>query len=655
MQDSHLHRLHDAIHGPIDYATYGSSQFAEAVQSILASQYMGRLKRVKQLGFVSKNHLSASHDRYTHSIGTMVMMKSLVGRLKQHNAFNRSDCNILADLAGAFPDAFRDLDPRSRLMKLEEHLLLAALTQDMGELPYSAATSGLFEPHHSLVQAVGNGAGIQLQGLEPKAVFTLAALQELFNQPQLESFDLGLVAFLVSGRLAGGDNPSGGLAAVRQMMDGAVDADRLDYVHRDAFHALGLRRDPETVVASLSHFDADGPIFTDSGPVADFFAMRASLWSSIYLHPATRFRTILLRTVLRDVIKQVNKGVSARHLAIAQGGVQLEEFVGLDDLVIDRTLEEAVQPGNLRLTNGRAMEAARILARDCAGYVYYWVGSQEEKRIEPPLIEYEKLPNSLFWDTYSDYDSHQLYELNSVRVEVEHYKFLAPLMPLEDCSGPFNVMLKENISGLPMPGYVTIFKPSRAEPKSVWRNIEAMAEDGSLHGVIMGAATLHELSFEPDTRNVPGFEGPNLLISFAFEDIEIVTRICVELARRRQRYFCLLDRFEGLGATPRQNSVKAVRDADAVLLLYSTAYAAKAKDLPNENLNAEVLEMTFRKRDDPDFRIIPLSTVPFSQMKDGLPWRNLGFDDGQVPMVGDPINADSPDTIREALDRAKLR
>jgi hypothetical protein len=575
--------------------------------------------------------------------------------LKQNNAFGRNDCNILRDVEGAFPDAFQGLDPHLQLMKLEEHLLLAALTQDIGELPYNAATSELVEPHPSLVRAVGNAAGIRLDGLEPKAIFTLAALQELFSQPVLGSFDLALVAFLVSGKLAATQNLSGGLAAVRQMMDGAVDADRLDYVHRDAFHALGLRRDPESVVGSLSYFDADGPVFSDSGPVADFFAMRASLWSSIYLHPATRFRTILLRTVLRDVINQANQGVLGPEFAILRDGVQLEEFVGLDDLWVDGLLEAAMQRDKLRLSDGRPSEAARILARDCAGYVYYWVGSHEEKQIGPPLIGYKDLPHSLFWDAYVDYDSHRLYELNSVRVWVEHYKYIDPLMPLEDCSGPFNVMLKEKISGLPMPGYVSIFKPSRAEPKALWRKIEAMAEDGSLHGVIMNAAMVHDLAFDTDTRNAPGFEGPNLLISFAFEDIKIVTRICVELTRRRQRYFCLLNRFEGVGATPRQNSVNAVQEADAVLLLYSPAYAARAKEHPNENLNAEVLEMGARKRADRDFRIIPLSTVPFNQMKDGLAWRNLGFEDGQVPMVGDPIDADTPDAIREALDKAKLR
>jgi len=66
------------------------------------------------------------------------------------------------------------------------------------------------------------------------------------------------------------------LRTLRHMIEGEVDADRLDYVYRDAHHTVGGRGSPEAVIDSLLAYDEAGPIFSEPGPVSEFFATRNS-------------------------------------------------------------------------------------------------------------------------------------------------------------------------------------------------------------------------------------------------------------------------------------------------------------------------------------------------------------------------------------------
>jgi hypothetical protein len=202
-----------------------------------------------------------------------------------------------------------------------------------------------------------------------------------------------------------------------------------------------------------------------------------------------------------------------------------------------------------------------------------------------------------------------------------------------------------------MPGLVTVFRPTESETEKVglWDDVERMTENGALFDVIEKAASIQSLQAPFDTRTTAGFKGPALFISFATQDIRVVNQICLELHRRKRRYFCLADPFVGIGGTPRDNSIKAVESADAVLLLFSPAFADRFKSMQG-NLSAEVLAMVKRKASEPNFPILTLSTVAFSEMQDCLPWRDLGFSDGQVPMVGRPLQDPLVDNVRHAID-----
>ena len=93
------------------------------------------------------------------------------------------------------------------------------------------------------------------------------------------------------------------LKPLRHMTDGAVDADRLDYVFRDAHHTIGSLGIVDSVIDTVLSYDEHGPIFSDFGPVANFLVTRARLYATVYLSSANRFRVQLLITALRGIQK----------------------------------------------------------------------------------------------------------------------------------------------------------------------------------------------------------------------------------------------------------------------------------------------------------------------------------------------------------------
>ena len=75
----------DALHGHIDISDIYPAG-GDQIRRIISAPFMQRLRRVKQLGFVSQNFLSAQHNRYSHALGTMHMMRKLLIQLDNENS-----------------------------------------------------------------------------------------------------------------------------------------------------------------------------------------------------------------------------------------------------------------------------------------------------------------------------------------------------------------------------------------------------------------------------------------------------------------------------------------------------------------------------------------------------------------------------------------
>jgi hypothetical protein len=75
--------FYDTIHGRIAMEDL-PEKFCPALKSALSSRTLGRLKRISQLGHTSLSFFSATHTRFSHAVGTMLVMNDLFRHVEQH-------------------------------------------------------------------------------------------------------------------------------------------------------------------------------------------------------------------------------------------------------------------------------------------------------------------------------------------------------------------------------------------------------------------------------------------------------------------------------------------------------------------------------------------------------------------------------------------
>src|SRR5258708_3607233 len=102
--DSHsgLFTVYDAVHGAIDLRDPEGLTGLGGIIQLLSSPMVERLRRIKQLGYASHSYTAADHSRYAHAIGTMHMMKTILGHLIANKRINE---RVYKDLRSCFPEA----------------------------------------------------------------------------------------------------------------------------------------------------------------------------------------------------------------------------------------------------------------------------------------------------------------------------------------------------------------------------------------------------------------------------------------------------------------------------------------------------------------------------------------------------------------------
>ncbi len=206
--------IHDPIHGTIEVTP-------QEIKLIDAQPFQ-RLRHIKQLGFADLAFPGATHSRYAHSMGAMHMASRMVDRL-------------LADLDLAAPDRAR----------LRQTTRLAVLFHDLGHPPMSHVSERVMPQ----VAALDLGAwsdGATRQATHEDYTIKLLVDSELAGLIDQQLGDLGVsgarLAALVAGRPPPGDADAfkvGGrdlLPLLSQVVSSELDADRMDYLRRDAYY-----------------------------------------------------------------------------------------------------------------------------------------------------------------------------------------------------------------------------------------------------------------------------------------------------------------------------------------------------------------------------------------------------------------------------------
>ncbi len=226
---------------------------------------MQRLRRLRQLGLAYLAFPSAEHSRFTHALGALAVGSRAFDEIARHASALFSD-----DRSKAY---------QRRLVRA------ALLLHDIGHGPFSHACEAVLGVRHE------------------DRTRQLLALPRLRDAVESIDVDPEDVLALILG------DPQTRFPALRELVSGPnLDADRMDYLQRDAYFTgvVSGRFDAEQLLASLRLYEHEGKLILGidaRGVVAleSFVTARYMMFASVYFHHTTRLFEHILHEVLEEL------------------------------------------------------------------------------------------------------------------------------------------------------------------------------------------------------------------------------------------------------------------------------------------------------------------------------------------------------------------
>jgi HD superfamily phosphohydrolase len=275
-----LHRTYEIrcpIHGFISLNSWE--------KDIISQPAFQRLRRIRQLAWTDQLYPGAMHTRFEHSLGVMqtasLLYQAIVGR---------SSFVLKEDLG--YTDVGLDRD--------HQLIRLAALLHDVGHSPFSHASEGLFP-------AQPNGKKFKHE--QYSAAIVRTELRDVIENHPLNAnygFKAEDVAALLEGNTLAKQR-----VFWRELIDDQMDADRMDYLLRDSYHAgvqygrFDLDRIKNTIVA-IPGVDGSAPRLgvTNGGwHAAEALVLaRYFMFTQVYFHKTRVAYDIHLREALKEIL-----------------------------------------------------------------------------------------------------------------------------------------------------------------------------------------------------------------------------------------------------------------------------------------------------------------------------------------------------------------
>ncbi|UUX33173.1 HD domain-containing protein [Fundicoccus culcitae] len=260
-----------------------------------------RLRRIKQLGTSSYTFHGAEHTRFNHSLGVYEITRRIVSN------FTRNYPSV-SEHDGLW-------DTNERLL-----VLCAALLHDIGHGPFSHTFEGIFNTdHEQLTQAI-------ITSPETEINQVLQGVSDDFPE---------LVASVINKTYAN--------KQVVQLISSQIDADRMDYLLRDAYYAgvsygtFDLTRILR-VIRPYNHqiaFDYSG-----MHAVEDYVVSRYQMYMQVYFHPVSRGMEQILQSLFaRAKFCYLSDDIEMKYPAgllkpFLEGTWTLKDYLRLDDHVM---------------------------------------------------------------------------------------------------------------------------------------------------------------------------------------------------------------------------------------------------------------------------------------------------------------------------------
>lgn len=273
----------------------------EIILALVNAREFQRLRRIRQLGTSSYTFHGAEHSRFSHSLGVYEITRRIINNFVRN--FPKSD---------AHPDQWDDAE---RMVAL-----CAALLHDIGHGPFSHTFEGIFNTdHEAMTRAIIMSPDTEVNQI-------------------LRSFDDQLpekVARVIDHTY---DNQQ-----VVQLISSQIDADRMDYLLRDAYYAgvsygtYDLTRILRVIRPSNYQIYYD---YSGMHAVEDYILSRYQMYMQVYFHPVSRGMEELLSNLLdRAKYCYKNKAETMKTSIdllkpFLEGTWTLQDYLFLDDQVL---------------------------------------------------------------------------------------------------------------------------------------------------------------------------------------------------------------------------------------------------------------------------------------------------------------------------------
>jgi HD superfamily phosphohydrolase len=311
---------------------HGTVTIEPGERPVLDSRYFQRLRGIKQMGFSEFSFPSATHSRFSHSVGALATVTRAWDVLERRTS-------------GLIPRRFRRL------------LRLAALLHDIGHGPLSHSTEfampevGALKLPHGLGKEPKRRATHEDYTLKILLDSSLTALLDSAGTP--DGFSALHVAALIEPNVETGDDfflehfhgqRLNFRPLLEQLISSELDADRMDYLRRDSLHA-GV---------SYGQFDFDWivqnlTLSTDRGRVylalehralyafEDFLLSRLHMFLMVYFH----YKSV----IYEEMLKAYMQGPRCTYRIPAD----IERYLGCDDAELAAHLTKSKDPWARRI------------------------------------------------------------------------------------------------------------------------------------------------------------------------------------------------------------------------------------------------------------------------------------------------------------------
>jgi len=252
--------------------------FNQREVGLINHPFFQRLRLVSQLGFASLVFPGATHTRFAHSLGVAHLAGKVFDQIRQGQLFDLQQAYSAEQLAYA-----------------RQILRFAALAHDLGHPPFSHAAESILPTCASLGLPLALGISPESQASHED--FSYAIVYRLAKLGVFEEDEANDIVAILSKRLKPSAklDPKAGFpsifALLCQLINGEVDVDRMDYLHRDAYFA-GVpygRFDMERLVRAFSIAPVENRMLLairqeDVPTYENFLLSRIHMFHQIYFH-----------------------------------------------------------------------------------------------------------------------------------------------------------------------------------------------------------------------------------------------------------------------------------------------------------------------------------------------------------------------------------